>query len=133
MRPEHKDNVEEKFKKKIEALVRRPSDEELEERMCNCPFCGSGVATTDLSCQACKSGLPMCILTGTVVLANDASACPSCSFPASLAALLQLSQSAEPICPMCNVAVSPSQVLPATDPVAFLRRAVDGPLMAEEK
>lgn len=133
MRPEHKDNVEEKFKKKIEALVRRPSDEELEERMCNCPFCGSGVATTDLSCQACKSGLPMCILTGTVVLANDASACPSCCFPASLAALLQLSQSAEPICPMCNVAVSPSQVLPAPDPVAFLRRAVDGPIMADEK
>jgi WD repeat-containing protein 19 len=131
MRPEHKDNVEEKFKKKIEALVRRPSDEELEERMCSCPFCGSGVATTDLSCQACKSGLPMCILTGTVVLANDASACPSCKFPASLAALLQLSQSPEPNCPMCNVAISPSQVVPQMDPIAFLRRVVDGP--SEEK
>lgn len=128
MRPEHKDNVEEKFKKKIEALVRRPSDEELEERMCSCPFCGSGIATTDLSCQACKSGLPMCILTGTVVLANDASSCPSCNFPASLAALLQLSQSPEPHCPMCTTTILPEKVVPPLDAIAFLRRAVDGPI-----
>ena len=33
MRPEYRDSIEEKFKKKIEALVRRPSTEEVEESL----------------------------------------------------------------------------------------------------
>jgi WD repeat-containing protein 19 len=126
MRPEHRESVEEKFRKKIEALVRRPSDEELAEEAPPCPFCSSPLPATDLVCASCKSDVPFCILTGRHMVAEDVAACPTCSFPASYPALAALAQSAEPVCPMCAGTVHSGSVQLIRDGVGFLRKAAGG-------
>jgi WD repeat-containing protein 19 len=135
MRPEHRDAIEEKFRKKVEALVRRPSDEELEEERCACPFCAAALPATAQACDTCKSALPMCVLTGRFVLAEDAGACPTCRFPASLAALQALARAPDPACPMCGAAVDARALQPPADAaaaVAALRLAADGEAADEE-
>ena len=136
MRPEHRDAIEEKFRKKVEALVRRPSDEELEEERAPCPFCAAALPATAQACETCKSSLPMCVLTGRFVTADDVGACPCCRFPASLAGLRALAAApaeADRACPMCGGAVdaralaaAPQLAPGSAEAVAALRLAADG-------
>lgn len=123
MRPEYREQVDEKWRKKLEALVRRPSDEEVEDTMSDCPFCTAPVPASSLSCDTCKSTLPFDILTGRHMVADDVSSCPHCHFPASFAGLASHAQSADPNCPMCGVAIAPSAVVLHADPIGFLRKA----------
>ncbi|KAF2362334.1 Tetratricopeptide-like helical domain [Trinorchestia longiramus] len=66
MRPEMRDQIDEKYKKKIEAIVRKPQkgrDEE-EEAKSPCPYCGEkNLAESALECHKCHRQLPYCIIT----------------------------------------------------------------------
>ena len=60
--PEHRNEIDPKYRKKIEAIVRkqRPQDKESEEppKLTSCPFCNTGnVPESDLYCGQCKSNL----------------------------------------------------------------------------
>jgi WD repeat-containing protein 19 len=146
MRPEYRESVEERYRKKIEALVRRPSEEEAGEEEAACPFCSASVPAYDLSCGTCKSALPYCIFTGRHMTVDDCTACPVCRFPAMASVMARVISVAArgaalplpgvaaepgplpepPTCPMCSVGLTGHVVVPMRDPVAFLRRAAGG-------
>ncbi|PIO24270.1 hypothetical protein AB205_0031140, partial [Aquarana catesbeiana] len=63
MRPEYRNKIDVKYKKKIEAMVRRPDTSEVEEESTACPFCDFKLPECDLLCPGCKNNLPYCIVT----------------------------------------------------------------------
>ncbi|CAF1232110.1 unnamed protein product [Rotaria sp. Silwood1] len=70
MRPEYREQIDPKYKKKIEALV------------------------------CCQLALPYCIVTGAHVIREDLSLCPSCNFPAIYSEFLKYRSTADicPMC-----------------------------------
>jgi WD repeat-containing protein 19 len=65
MRPEYRNQIDLKYKKKIEMIVRKPDKTEEEEPLTSCPFCGFQIPETDLLCPDCKNTIPYCIVTVT--------------------------------------------------------------------
>jgi WD repeat-containing protein 19 len=63
MRPELRQKLDAKYKKKIEGIVRRPEKVDEEEPSSPCPYCKTLVADSRLDCQECKNSLPYCIAT----------------------------------------------------------------------
>ncbi len=58
--------ISEKYKKKIELMVRKPDkSEEAEEQLAECPFCQLPGPETELQCLSCQSVIPFDIATGT--------------------------------------------------------------------
>jgi WD repeat-containing protein 19 len=82
MRPEYRSQIDAKFKRKIEAIVRKPSKTEETERASECPYCRFLLPESALDCSNCKNNLPYCIVTGRHMVASDFSVCPYCRFPA---------------------------------------------------
>jgi WD repeat-containing protein 19 len=126
MKPEFREGgaLKEEFRKKIEAMVRRPTaEEDSPEPMSACPFCDAAVSAYCLSCEACKSELPFCIVTGKHMALADCSRCPSCSFPAFYTPLSVFAAAGDYSCPMCSAPVAPSAVALCRDPLPFLRKA----------
>lgn len=124
VRPEHRSKINEKYKKKIETIVRKKPDEELadpEETSSPCPFCNVACPDTQLDCSHCKNPIPFCIATGKHMVVSDWSFCPSCHFPALFSAFTLLVKE-EKICPMCEQEISPAAIKKVSnpDPKAFL-------------
>ena len=113
-RPEHRSSIAEKYKKKIEALARRPEEEEAVEPSCPCPFCAFPLPVSSLNCPSCSNVVPWCIVSGMHVQVSDLSYCPSCHFPASHSLMLDVAKQQEP-CPMCGAAVREEQVKKLTE------------------
>jgi hypothetical protein len=65
MRPEYRDQLDVKYKKKIESTVRRPpkGSTDPEDDLTPCPFCSTAIPSTLLVCIQCKQHIPMCIVT----------------------------------------------------------------------
>lgn len=65
MRAESRDQLDAKYKKKLESIVRRPPKGSVdpEDDLTSCPFCSSLVSSTALVCLQCKQSIPMCIVT----------------------------------------------------------------------
>ena len=68
MRPEYRSQIDPKYSKKIEAVVRKPGSKlsaasEEEEPITPCPFCDAPVPETNLNCIQCKSNIPFCLAT----------------------------------------------------------------------
>ncbi len=63
LKPEYRDKVDAKYKRKIEGIVRRPILEEEEEKTSPCPICAGPVQESLLECQHCHNRLPFCIAT----------------------------------------------------------------------
>ena len=103
MRPEYRDEINPKFKRKIETIVRKKRDysEELEEPLSPCPFCQNLLPETELNCGNCKNIIAYDIVTGKHLQADDLCVCPHCEFPASYEAMNVLAGSGQP-CPMCG-------------------------------
>ncbi|RXG57594.1 WD repeat-containing protein 19 [Armadillidium vulgare] len=68
MRPDTRAQIDAKYKKKIEAIVRKPQRTEEEEPKTKCPFCQNAmVPETTLECHSCKTQLPYCIATESIL------------------------------------------------------------------
>lgn len=110
MRSEYRDQIDPKYAKKIESIVRKApknikqlndfDDEQItngddddndvqvsKRRSTNddaspCPFCNFNLNIMQTNCPQCKSALPICIATGKH-LSNykDCAQCPECLFP----------------------------------------------------
>lgn len=67
MRPEYRGQVDAKYSKKIEAIVRKPPRtkdiENEDEPLTPCPYCKSRVPETEVTCDKCKNTIPFCIAT----------------------------------------------------------------------
>ncbi|CAJ1052137.1 WD repeat-containing protein 19 [Xyrichtys novacula] len=120
MRPEYRNDIDPKYRKKIEAMVRRPDTSELEEETTPCPFCGSQLPQNDLLCIYCKNNLPYCIATGRHMLKEDWCVCPHCEFPALYSQFILLLET-ETVCPMCSEALSAKQLKKISDCSSYLQ------------
>ncbi|XP_037103187.1 WD repeat-containing protein 19 [Syngnathus acus] len=109
MRPEYRNEIHQNYRKKIEAMVRRPDTSELEEETTPCPYCGIQLPQNELLCISCKNNLPYCIATGRHMLKEDWSVCPHCEFPALYSQLILLLET-ETVCPMCSEPLNALQV-----------------------
>jgi WD repeat-containing protein 19 len=121
MRPEYRGGIEEKYKRRIEQIVRRPNKEEAEEPSSPCPFCATPLPDSNLECGACKNSLPYCIVTGLHMTRSDWSHCPNCRFPGLYSAFGEyLAKDPSGACPMCDKPVLPSALVLVEDPSAAL-------------
>ncbi|CAG2065427.1 unnamed protein product [Timema podura] len=102
MRPEYRPHIDPKYAKKIEAVVRKPSrgsQEEVEPET-PCPYCDSPLPESELNCDQCKTTVPFCLVTvslvgpspaaGRHIVKDDLTACPN------------LILESEDACPMCS-------------------------------
>lgn len=126
MRSEYRSQIDSKYSKKIEAIVRKPGrvnkmgpvDEK--EGLSPCPVCDAAVPQYDLNCEECKSFLPFCIATGRHIVKDDLTVCPHCDFPAIMSEYYTLLKSEE-VCPMCSEAISPENLIKMSDPKPYLQ------------
>lgn len=71
MKPEYRKNIDPKYSRKIEAVVRKPpkggKDGEMisdpVESLSPCPYCESLLPETETTCNNCKNNIPFCIVT----------------------------------------------------------------------
>ena len=85
MQPELRKNIHEKYKKKIESIVRkrRGAIEEPEEEVSPSPFDKmTSVPRTQLLCPKTKNDIPWCVASGYHVEFDDFCICPNSNFPA---------------------------------------------------
>ncbi|KAF7987479.1 hypothetical protein HCN44_003241 [Aphidius gifuensis] len=105
MRPEYRMQVDAKYSKKIEAIVRKPprnKDHNIEdEPLTSCPYCQNNIPETEITCDKCKNTIPFCIASGRHIVADDFTVCPHCDFPAIKSEFLRIIETEEN-CPMCN-------------------------------
>lgn len=121
MDAEHRDSIDPKLKRKIEALVRRPATSEKEEETAPCPVCSYDLGAWQADCPSCKSHIPTCVVTGRHMTLSDWSACPRCNWPALFSHLGHMVET-EPSCPMCEQTVARGTPRLAREPVSELAR-----------
>ncbi|XP_054000054.1 WD repeat-containing protein 19 [Hylaeus anthracinus] len=113
MRPEYRNQIDAKYSKKIEAIVRKPprsKDNEIEdEPLTPCPFCKSKLPETEITCDKCKNAIPFCIATGRHIVEDDFTTCPQCDFPAIRSEFIRIVES-EGTCPMCSEKVDVNMI-----------------------
>ncbi|XP_043548785.1 WD repeat-containing protein 19 isoform X2 [Chiloscyllium plagiosum] len=118
MRPEYRNNIDPKYKKKIEAMVRRPDQSEVEEFTSPCPYCAFQLPECELLCSGCKNNLPYCIVTGRHMVKDDWTVCPHCDFP-GLYSEFKVLLATEKACPMCSEKLCVEQ-LSLVEPAPYL-------------
>ncbi|XP_066488488.1 WD repeat-containing protein 19 isoform X1 [Tiliqua scincoides] len=124
MRPEYRNKIDLKYKKKIEAMVRRPDTSEAEEPTTPCPYCEFLLPECELLCPGCKNNLPYCIATGRHMVKDDWTVCPHCDFPALYSEFRNLLQN-ESTCPMCSEKVNIVNLKKIADCTSYLRLEVE--------
>ena len=102
VRPEYRSQLQEQYKRKIEAIVRKPGERnDAEEPETPSPCDPNALlAETALECPSTRNTLPYCIATGRHIVLHDLCLCPSCNFPATFSYFCKLID-AEGVCPMC--------------------------------
>ncbi|XGW14495.1 hypothetical protein V3C99_000644 [Haemonchus contortus] len=119
MQPEFRQKIDAKYKKKIEAFVRKADKtDDPDETRPPCPHCAYPVPETELACDNCKSTIPYCIITGRHIVDSDFAQCPSCEFPGYYSEFKKLLAMDE-ICPMCSSSLK--DVIPG-DASAYLKK-----------
>nr|CAD7423460.1 unnamed protein product [Timema monikensis] len=131
MRPEYRPHIDPKYAKKIEAVVRKPSrgsQEEVEPET-PCPYCDSPLPESELNCGQCKTTVPFCLVTvslvepspvaGRHIVKDDLTACPNCDFPAIFSELRIILES-EDVCPMCSGTIPLNSVSLVEDTRTYL-------------
>ncbi|GAB6019440.1 WD repeat-containing protein 19 [Chamberlinius hualienensis] len=120
MRPDYRNQIDAKYKRKIEAIVRKPQKVEEEEPCSPCPFCNNLIPEMETACPQCKNSIPYCVITGQHIVVDDLTECPSCSFPAVATEFSKFLEQ-ESTCPMCAESVKGSDLKLVTDAKEFLK------------
>lgn len=87
MRPEHRSQIDSKYIKKIEAIVRKAPrgikdvEDGFQQESSPCPVCEASLPQMEVACYQCKTDLPICIATGQHISKENLAACPECDFP----------------------------------------------------
>lgn len=122
MNPEYRKNIDAKYAKKIEAVVRKAPKSTKEgdtsgdplEALTPCPYCDDMLPETDIFCNNCKLNIPFCIVTGRHIVKDDLTACPECDFPAIRVEFLDILDK-ETSCPMCYENINPNRLVKILD------------------
>lgn len=67
MRPEYRSQIDPKYTKKIEAIVRKAPrgikdlEDDFQQVSMPCPVCDANLPAMEVSCYQCKTTLPICI------------------------------------------------------------------------
>ncbi|NXY87829.1 WDR19 protein, partial [Alcedo cyanopectus] len=120
MRPEYRHKLDVRYRKKIEAMVRRPDTTEAEEPTTPCPYCAFQLPECELLCPGCKNNLPYCIATGRHMVREDWTVCPHCDFPALYMEFKNMLQT-DSTCPMCSENIDIAQLQKINDCTPYLR------------
>jgi WD repeat-containing protein 19 len=130
VRPEFIDQVNAKFKKKVESIARKPVKQDDDpEPLSPCPHCQFAIPETCLDCINCKNTIPFCIASGKHMSLNDWTHCPSCKMCSNFSDLKKVLE-AEPICPMCEQQVHPMSIKISDDAASDFKALVT--LMKEQ-
>ncbi|XP_048517184.1 WD repeat-containing protein 19 [Dendroctonus ponderosae] len=127
MNPEYRKQVDKKYAKKIEAVVRKPpktgkDGEEAGdplESTSPCPYCEKMLPESEINCNNCKNNLPFCIATGRHITTSGLTCCPNCEFPAFWNDFLEVLKS-EASCPMCSEPVDENRLVQLQDIKEYL-------------
>ncbi|KNC55403.1 WD repeat protein 19 [Thecamonas trahens ATCC 50062] len=109
MRPEYRTKLNDKYRKRIEAIVRRPDKSEPPEETSPCGVCDAPLANSDLDCPSCRSALPFCVMTGTHIVREGLCLCPHCAFGAHKSIVAKGLVANGGACPMCGNTSEPSE------------------------
>lgn len=110
VRPEYIDQVNPKFKKKVEGIARKPVKvDDDPEPLSPCPHCAYQIPETSLECPQCKNNLPFCVASGKHMVVSEWSSCPSCKMVANYQDFKRVLES-EATCPMCEEDVPPMSI-----------------------
>ena len=123
--PELRSQIAEPYRRKIESVVRKPDKSEAEEGTSACPHCGARGPETEMTCDACKADIPMCIASGKRVRLEEWATCPSCRWPCNASAFRLTVESEGGSCPMCNKAVNLAKLTVLEDPLGKRRAGAD--------
>ncbi|CAM6031266.1 unnamed protein product, partial [Sphagnum compactum] len=88
MRSEYRSQIDSKYVKKVESIVRKAPkgikelEDDYESEMTPCPRCDYALQNMEVNCYNCKTTIPICIATGQHIKKHDMAACPECDFPA---------------------------------------------------
>lgn len=115
MRQEYRTQIEPKFKRKIEAIVRRPNKEQEDEPLSPCPISEQMIPQTDLTCPTTKDDIPYCVVTGRHMEAKDWCVCPNSRMPALHSAYIKYLE-LESVDPVCGKPVKAIDLIKVSDP-----------------
>ncbi|KAF7280794.1 hypothetical protein GWI33_005520 [Rhynchophorus ferrugineus] len=127
MNPEYRKQVDAKYSKKIEAVVRKPprsakegeDNSDTPEPLSPCPYCDKLLPENDTTCNNCKNKLPFCVVTGRHISTTDLTCCPNCDFPAIKSEFLEILRT-EDSCPMCSEQVDSRRLVDLQDSKIYL-------------
>jgi len=92
--------IEPKFKRKIEAIVRKSgAREDADEPRSKCPISGELIPQTELVCPTTKADIPYCVVTGRHMELDDWCICPNSRMPALYSSYVRFieSQKEDPV------------------------------------
>ncbi|SPQ94469.1 unnamed protein product (mitochondrion) [Plasmodiophora brassicae] len=116
MRPEYRQQIDGKYKTRIEAVVRRRVQEEDDEPTSPCPYCGNQIPETLLDCVFCQNTIPFCCASGKHMVVDEWAQCPECRSPALFNALTSFVME-NGACPMCEAPVNAGAIARVHDPL----------------
>ncbi|CAH2244096.1 jg5108 [Pararge aegeria aegeria] len=120
MQPEYREQIDPKYVKKIESVVRHPPrDNAPPEPATPCPQCGADLPIAELTCARCEADVPFCLATGLHIVKDDLTACPECDFPAILSEFKEILRE-EGKCPMCGETVDYRRLSKVDDVTLYL-------------
>ncbi|CAH0717439.1 unnamed protein product, partial [Brenthis ino] len=120
MRPEYRDQIDPKYAKKIESVVRHGArGPPPPAPAAPCPRCGAAVPRALLHCARCEADLPFCLATGMHIVKDDLTACPECDFPAIYSEFKEILRD-EGKCPMCGENVDYRRLVKIDDVALYL-------------
>jgi WD repeat-containing protein 19 len=122
MRQEYRGDIPEKYKKKIESIVRKHKStiEDPEEQATFSPYDSTvRVPVTELMCPTTRQEIPFCICTGYHVVADDMCICPNSKMPAIYSEYVSWIES-NGTDPITDKPVNLSDVRRLSDPTDFL-------------
>ena len=104
--------------------TRKPDKSEEDEPTSPCPNCKYELPKSELDCPSCKNSIPYCVVTGHHMSLDDWTSCSSCHFPATFSFFKQFI-AAEKVCPMCEQAISPAQIVKEENPLPILKKFLE--------
>jgi len=127
MQPEHRNDLDPKFKRKIESIVRKRGGGELEDvatERSPCPYTGDMIDSYELVCPTTKNQIPFCVVTGKHMVLSDWCFCPNSKMPALYSEYVNYLQNVkteeEKVDPISGVPVCIAQLVKDDDPKKYL-------------
>jgi WD repeat-containing protein 19 len=123
--PEYRPIVPEKYRTKIDAIVRRADKKQEDEAVTPCPVCSSLLAVSSLECSVCRNYLPACVLTGYHMVIDDWCQTPCCNFPVLYSEMKNYCANNQSECPLCSAQINPLHIIREANTKPLLEKGIE--------